>query len=244
MGELLQFQADVIVANGPAAVDAARQATTTVPIVAADLERDPVASGLVERYSSPGGNLTGVFLDLPEFSGKWLELTREVVPGLARVAVLWDPATGPVQVRGLESAARAVGVQLHVLEVRSVDDFEGTFRAAMPEHPDAVIALSSPLVSNHGQHLAALAVTHRLPAITLFPSFARDGGLMAYGPDPADVLRQQARLVVKILHGATPADLPIERPMQFKLVINLKTAQELRLTIPPTLLFQADEIIR
>jgi len=244
MGELLQFQADVIVTNGPAATEAARQATTTVPIVANDLERDPVASGLVERYSHPGGNLTGVFLDFPAFSGKWLELLREVVPGLTRVAVLWDPTTGPVQVRGLESAAHAVGVQLHVLEVRSGDDFAGAFRAAMPEHPDAVIALSAPLVSNHSQHLAALAVTHHLPAITLFPHFARDGGLMAYGPDPADVLRQSARLVAKILHGATPADLPIERPTHFELVINLKTAQELGLTIPPTLLFQADEIIR
>ena len=166
------------------------------------------------------------------------------MPGLARVAVLWDPATGPIQVRGLESAARPVGVQLHVLEVHSVDDFAGAFRAAMPAQPDAVIALSAPLVDSYRQHLAALAVTHRLPAITLRPSFARDGGLMAYGPDTIDLYRQEARLVVKILHGATPADLPIERPMQFKLVINLKTAQELGLTIPPTLLFQADEIIR
>src|SRR5215831_15637676 len=172
MGELLQFQADVIVAGGPAAVDAARQATTTVPIVALDYERDPVASGLVERYSHPGGNLTGVFLDFPAFSGKWLELLREVVPGLTRVAVLWDPATGLVQLRGLEGAARAVGVQLHVLEVRSVDDFAGAFRTAMPAQPDAVIALSA---------------THRLPAMTLSPNFAREGGLMAYGPDPTDI---------------------------------------------------------
>src|SRR5215470_5615714 len=193
--ELLQFQPDVIVTSSPASAEAVRQATTTVPIVAEDLERDPVASGLVERYNHPSGNLTGVFLDLPEFSGKWLELLREVVPGLARVAVLWDPATGPMQVRGLESAARSVGVQLHVLEVRSVDDFEGAFRAAMPEHPDAVIALSAPIFSNHSQHLAALAVTHHLPAITNVPSFARDGGLMAYGPDLTDIFRQEARLV-------------------------------------------------
>jgi hypothetical protein len=128
-----------------------------------------------------------------------------------------------MQVRGLESAARPVGVQLHVLEVRSGDDFAGAFRAAMPAHPDAVIALSSPHVSNHSQHLAALAVTHHLPAMTLFPSFARGEGLMAYGPDTTDIFRQVARLVAKILHGATPADLPIERPMQFKLVINLGT---------------------
>src|SRR5215471_2749610 len=243
MGELLQFQPDVIVAGGSGGAETAKQATTTVPIVAADWERDPVASGLVERYSHPGGNLTGVFLDMPEFSGKWLELLREVVPGLTRVAVLWDPATGPVQVRGLESAARRVGVQLHVLEVRSGDDFEGAFRAAMPEHPDAVIALSAPVVNNHRQHLAALALTHHLPAITLFPGFARDGGLMAYGPD-LDRFRQVARLVVKILHGAKPADLPIERPTEFKLVINLKTAKALGLTIPPTLLFRADEVIQ
>src|SRR5215831_19316744 len=157
--ELLQFQADVIVTSSPAATEAVRQATTTVPIVATDLERDPVASGLVERYNHPGGNLTGVFLDLPEFSGKWLELPREVVPGLTRVAVLWEPATGPVQVRGLESAARALGVQLHLLEVRRVDDFAEAFRTAMPEQPDAVIALSAPLVDSYRQHLAALAAT-------------------------------------------------------------------------------------
>src|SRR5262249_7557547 len=189
------------------------------------------------------GNLTGVFLDFPEFSGKGLELLREVVPGLTRVAVLWDPATGPVHVRGLESAARRVGGQLHVLEVRRVEDFAGAFRTAMPEHPDAVIALSAPLVDSYRQHLAALALTHHLPAMTLFPGFARDGGLMAYGPD-LDRFRQVARLVVKILHGATPADLPSEWPTECKLVINLKTAQELGLTIPPTLLFQADEVIR
>jgi putative ABC transport system substrate-binding protein len=128
--------------------------------------------------------------------------------------------------------------------VRSGDDFAGAFRAAMPEHPDAVIALSAPLVSSYSQHLAALAVTHHLPAITLFPHFARDGGLMAYGPNVTDLFRQAARLVAKILHGAKPGDLPIERPTKFELVINLKTAQELGLTIPPTLLFQADEIIR
>jgi putative tryptophan/tyrosine transport system substrate-binding protein len=244
IGELLQFQADVIVTGGPVATEAVRQATTTIPIVALDLERDPIASGLVERYSRPGGNLTGVFLDLPEFSGKWLELLREVVPGLTRVAVLWDPATGPVQVRGLESAARAVGVQLHVLEVRSVDDFEGTFRAAIPEQPGAVIALSSPLVNTHLQHLATLAVTHHLPMITLFPSFAREGGLMAYGPSLPDVYRQTAVLVTKILYGTKPAEVPIERPTKFELVINLKTAQALGLTIPPTLLFQANEVIR
>ena len=160
------------------------------------------------------------------------------------VAVLWDPATGLVQVRGLEGAARAVGVQLHVLEVRHVDDFEVAFRAAMPEHPDAVIALSSPLVGNHGQHLSALAVTHRLPAITLNPSFAREEGLMAYGPSLSDTFRRTATYVDKILQGAKPADLPVERPMKFELVINLKTAQALGLTIPPTLLFQADEVIR
>jgi putative ABC transport system substrate-binding protein len=139
---------------------------------------------------------------------------------------------------------RAVGVQLHVLEVRHVDDFEVAFRAAMPEHPDAVIALSSPLVSNHGQHLAALAVTHRLPAITLRPSFARDGGLMAYGPSFTDNFRRAATYVDKILKGAKPADLPVEQPTKFELVINLKTAKNLGLTIPPTLLFQADEVIR
>ena len=180
---------------------------------------------------------------MPEFSGKWLELLREVVPALTRVAVLWDPTTGPVQVRGLESAARAVGVQLHVLEVHSVDEFAGAFHAAMPEHPGAVIALSSPLVNAHLQHLAALAVTHRLPAITLFPSFAHEGGLMAYGPSLTDVYRQTAVLVAKILHGAKPADVPIERPTKFELVINLKTAKVLDLTVPQSLLLRADEVI-
>jgi putative ABC transport system substrate-binding protein len=244
VGELLQFKADVLVAAGPAAVEATRHTTSTIPIVALALETDPVANGLVERYSRPGGNLTRVFLDFPEFSGKWLELLREVVPGLTRVVVLWDPTAGPVQVRGLESAARAVRVQLHVLEVRRGDEFEGALRAAMSEHPGAVIALSSPVVNTHRRQLAALAVAHHLPAITLFPSFAHDGGLMAYGPNLRDLWRQTGVLVAKILHGAKPTDVPIERPTKFELVINLKTAQELGLTIPLTLLFQANEVIR
>jgi putative ABC transport system substrate-binding protein len=242
--ELVRLPVDVLVAVGPAAVRAATQATTTVPIVANDLETDPVASGLVASLARPGGNLTGVFLDMPELGGKWLEFLLELLGRAPRVAVLGDPALHAPQFHALDGAARQVGVPLHPVTVRAADEYAPAFAAAVTSGAEALILLSTPLVSRHRERLAALALQHRLPALSLFPSFAEAGGLLAYGVTPADTGRRGAVFVDKILKGAKPADLPIERPLTLKLVINLKTAQALGLTIPPTLLFQADEVIR
>jgi putative tryptophan/tyrosine transport system substrate-binding protein len=242
--ELVRVPVAVLVAVGPAAVRAAAQATTTVPIVALDLETDPVASGLAASLAHPGGNLTGVFLDMPELGGKWLEFLRELLGRPPRVAVLGDPAIHAPQFHALAGAARRLAVPLHPVEVREPDAYAPAFAAAVTSGAEALILLSSPLVSRQRGRLAELAVQHRLPTLALFPSFAEAGGLLAYGVTPADTSRRGAVFVDKLLKGAKPADVPIERPMTYKLVINLKTAQALGLTIPPTLLFQADAVIR
>jgi putative ABC transport system substrate-binding protein len=180
-------------------------------------------------------------------SGKWLELFKEAVPSATRVAVLWD-TTGTVnQLRTLERAAQAVGVHLHILEVRRVADIAGEFDAAKTAHTDGLVILASPLLTDNAAHLAELAAQHRLPAIYYKRRFAQAGGLMTYGPkesDPNWGWRRAATYVDRILKGAKPGDLPIERPTKFELVINLKTAQALGLTLPPLLLLQADEVIK
>jgi putative tryptophan/tyrosine transport system substrate-binding protein len=242
--ELVRLPVEVLVAVGPAAVRAAMQATATVPIVANDLETDPVASGLVASLARPGGNLTGVFLDMPELSGKWLEFLIALLGRVPRVAVLGDPAIHAPQFHVMDVAARRLAVPLHPVTLREANDYVPAFEAAVTSGAEALILLSAPLVSRHRGRLADLAVQHRLPAMSLFPSFAEAGGLLAYGVTPAETGRRGAVFVDKLLKGAKPADLPIERPMTFKLVLNLKTAHALGLTVPPTLLFQADEVIR
>ena len=242
--ELVRLPVDVLVAISPAAVHAARQATTTLPIVAHDLETDPVARGLVASLARPGGNLTGMFFDFADFAGKWVELLKEVVPQLAHVAVLWDPRAGPVQLRAVEAAAHALGVQLHTLEVQAPDDIEGACRSAAAGHAGALLVLSTPLVNTYQQRIADCALGHRLPAMMLFTGFAAHGGLMAYGPNLPATYRQLGGFVGKILQGAKPEALPVERPLKLELTINLKTAQALGLTIPPHLLLLADEVIR
>ena len=242
--ELVRLQVDVIFTTTPAGVRAATQATKTVPIVAVDLETEPVASGLVASLARPGGNLTGVFLAMPELSSKWLELVLEVLARPTRIAVLGDPTINAPQFRFLAEAAQRLAVPLLPLEVHGAEEFERAFETARTGAAGALILLSSPLVANHSPRLADLAVQHRLPVMSLFAGFTAAGGLMAYGPSVTDMGRRCAVFVDKILKGTKPADLPIERPTKFELVINLKTAQALGLTIPPTLLFQADEIIR
>jgi putative tryptophan/tyrosine transport system substrate-binding protein len=242
--ELVRLPVDVLVAVSPAAVRAAVHATTTLPIVAHDLETDPVASGLVASLAQPGGNLTGMFFDFADFAGKWVELLKDVTPHLARVAVLWDPRTGPVQRHAVEAAAHALGLALHILEVHSLEDIEGACRTVSAEPTGALLALSSPLVNSHRKRIADCALAHRLPAMMLFTGFAVDGGLMAYGPNLPATYRQLGVFVSKILHGAKPEALPVERPLKLELTINLKTAQALGLTIPPHLLVLADEVIK
>ena len=238
---MVRDNADVIHAAGFVAIDAARRATKTVPIVGHDYETDPVAAGLVASLAKPGGNITGMFLDLPELAGKLLELLT-TLPGLRRVAALWDPSTGKAQVTVLEPAAKALGIEIEIIEARAAT-LEQAVRTAADRKAAGLLLLGSPVIAAGHQRLAAAAAKYRLPSIGLFPAFARAGGLMAYGPDAVDQFRQEGRMVAKILKGAKPAELPVERPTKILLAINLKTAKALGLTIPPSLLLRADQVI-
>ena len=241
--ELVKRNVRVLFAAGPVAVRYVRAATTTIPIVALDLESDPVKSGLVKSIARPGGNLTGLFFDFPEFSAKWLQLLAEAVPNLSRLAVLWDPTTAPVQLDTVSAEAGSRGLGLQVLPLQAPGEFEDGFRAASGQRADGLLILSSPLFGSNSQPLADLAAKYRLPAITLFPEFAQVGGLLAYGTNLIDLYVQSGALVGKILAGAAPQDLPVERPSRFRLVVNLKTAKTLGVEIPPTLVARADEVI-
>jgi putative ABC transport system substrate-binding protein len=241
--ELVRRKVDVILGIGSPAVQAARAATTVIPIVALDLESDPVNRGFVASLSRPGGNITGLFFDFPEFSGKWFELLEEVLPGLARVTVLWDPATDSPQLNGVNAVAAARGIALQVLNVESLAQMEDAFHAGAQTQTQAVMLMSSPFVGANLELAANLAARYCLPAITMFPEFAEVGGLMAYGTNLMHLYRQAGAIVGKVLSGARPADVPVERPTRFQFVINLKTAKTLGLTVPPTLLIRADEVV-
>jgi putative ABC transport system substrate-binding protein len=241
--DLVERKVDAIMAVSPAAVRAVRAATNTIPIVANDLESDPVGAGFVASVRRPGGNLTGVFLDFPDFSKKWLEQLREVVPQASAIAVFWDPATGTLQLKAVEAAAKTLNLKLETLELRGLSDVEPAFKAATQRGAGALLILSSPFIGANPKLFADLALAHRLPAITLFTEFAREGGLMAYGPDLLAFFRQGGVLVAKILAGEKPAELPIEAPTRFEFVLNLKTAAALGVSISPTTLLRADQVI-
>jgi ABC-type uncharacterized transport system substrate-binding protein len=241
--ELAGRKVDVIVAVSPPAVQAALAASTTIPIVALDLESDPITSGLIKSFSQPGGQVTGVFFDFPEFGKKWLELLKEALPRLAKVAVLWDPATGEVQMKAIESAGKLLNVELEILEVRSIANLDGAILDASQKGVDALVMLSSTVFGSNSQRIAGLALGLRMPAVSLFPEFARAGGLMAYGVDPVSVHRQGGALVAKLLRGAKPAALPAELPIKFELVVNQKTAKHLGIALPTGILLRADEVI-
>jgi putative tryptophan/tyrosine transport system substrate-binding protein len=241
--ELVGLGVQVIAAVSPSAVHAAYRATTTIPIVAVDLESDPVANGWAASLGRPGGNVTGIFLDLPELSAKCLQMLRETVPKLAKLGVLWDPATGSVQLQALEKVTGSLSLEMAVQEVRRAGDFEGAFRTIGSAEGTGLLMLPSPLFTSNLQLLADLSLAHRFPAITLFPEFARTGGLLAYGPDLTRLFRQAGALTRKILEGANAAEQPIERPARFQLVVNLKTAEALGVTVATSVLLLADEVI-
>jgi putative ABC transport system substrate-binding protein len=234
--ELVRLNADVIIAIGPTAVRAARDATSVLPIVAMDLETDPVAAGFARSLGRPGGNITGLFMD-PALPGKWLELLRAVVPGIQDMGVLWDSGSGSAQVIAVKTAAQGVTVKLQVLEIRNAVDLEAVLGAGVNGGAKAFLVLSSPLVGStvNSKRIAVFAASNRLPAISLFRSFAEAGGLMSYGPNILDVYRSTSPFVDKILKGAKPGDLPIAWPDKYELVINRKAANALDLTIPPSL---------
>ena len=241
--EVIASKVDVLFALGSGVVRAARSATQTLPIVTIDLESDPVETGWAASLAHPGGSMTGVFMAFPDFAAKWLELLKDTLPQLSRVAVLWDPSTGLFQNKAIETAAEASKVTLEIIEARTPSELDGAFNSAKRGGADALVMLSSPLIPPNVRKEAELAILHNLPVITLFSDFPRAGGLMSYGPNLLGAFRDAGGMIAKVLHGTKPADLPIERPTKFDLVINLKTAKALGLTLRPTLLALADEVI-
>jgi putative ABC transport system substrate-binding protein len=241
--ELVQQNVQAICAVSPPAVRAAREATRSIPIVAMDLESDPVANGWAASLAHPGGNVTGIFLDLPGFNAKSLQLLREAVPALTKVAVFWHPVSGNLQLEAVRKVAIALGVTMEMLEVSSPSDFKPAFLAAARSQAGGVLMLSSPLFGGNPQLLADLALQSRLPAINIFPDFAQKGGLIGYGPELQNLFMQAGVLARKVLQGNAVADLPVERPTRFRLVANAVTARALGLTLPTSILVSADEII-
>ena len=242
--ELVRLKVDVIVAPGQAAVQAAKQATKTIPIVTMG-GFDPVATGLVASLARPGGNITGTITLSAELIGKRLELLKETLPTVSRVAVLTSSAN-PASASWLketDGAARSLGLQLQFLEVRVLSDFDSAFAAAIRERARALIELPSPIFHQNRKQIVDFAVQRRLPTLFHSRDFVDAGGLMSYGANSTDLRRRAAAYVDKILKGAKPEDLPVEQPTRFELVINLKTAKALGLTIPQSILIRADKLI-
>jgi len=246
--ELVALKVDVIVAPAALHVLAAKQATKTIPIVFIGVS-DPVTSGLVTSLARPGGNVTGLSALAPELVGKCLELLTQAVPGVSRVAVLWQPGamgerTEKDLLKRADVAARALGVRLQVVEARGPADIDRAFSDMTRARAGALTVLTSFMFTTERRRLADLAAKNRLPAVYTWREFVDAGGLMSYGPNLADMFRRAATYVDKILRGAKPADLPVEQPTKFELVINMKTAKALGLTIPQSLLGRADEVIQ
>jgi putative tryptophan/tyrosine transport system substrate-binding protein len=240
--ELVALPVDVIVAWGPQVIRAAQQATTTVPIVMA-VVHEPIAFGFVKSLARPGGNITGLSFQDSELGTKRLELLKTIVPRMRRVALLWDAGGGgEIGVRAIKASAQKLGLGTQVLEVRRQEDFGPAFAAARNQ-ADAVIQIASPFLATYRSRLVELAAARRLPMTCETKLFVTEGCLMAYGPDFSEMSHRAAAYVDKILKGAKPADLPVQQPTKFELAINLKTAKALGLTIPPSLLQRADQVI-
>ena len=240
--ELVRMKVDVIVAATDPAIAAVKRQTPSIPIVMVNAS-DPVGTGFVASLARPGRNITGTSTMSPELSAKRLELLRQILPKMSRVAALSDPRS-PSQLRMTENAARSLGLKLQVLEVRGQGDLPGAFQAAKKGKAQALNVLASPLLSTFYQAIIDLAAENRLPAIYQWKEHAQNGGLLSYGPSLSETWRQNALVVAKILKGAKPGDLPVEQPTKFELVINLKTAKALGLTIPQSLLLRADHVIQ
>jgi putative ABC transport system substrate-binding protein len=244
--ELVALPVDLILASGTPASFAARDATTTIPIVMGSVAADPVETGLIASLARPGGNITGMTSVSAQLAAKRLQLLQELVPGLSRVGVFWNPPNptyGPV-LKELEQAAQTLGLELLRLEVRTAEDFAGALATATAQGAGALVIPADPLTTNRPKLVADLALKHRLPALMERREFVEAGGLLALGANLADLYRRSATHVDKILKGAKPADLPMEQPTKFDLVISLSTAQALGLTVPRVVLEQATEVIR
>jgi putative ABC transport system substrate-binding protein len=234
---------DVIVAIARPSVEAILALSRTVPIVIADLENDPVAMGWAESVARPGKNVTGMILDAPAICGKWLQQISELVPNLRKVGALWDVSTGTHQRDAFIKAATAATVETALIEYRGPTTIDSVVEAALKPDMQALVQLGSPLVYQSGGRIADVLMRHSLPGISPFRTFSANGGLASYGVDILALYRRLAPFVAKLLRGARPAELPFEEPTKFELVINLKTAKALGLTVPPILLARADEVI-
>ncbi|HEY7203553.1 MAG TPA: ABC transporter substrate-binding protein [Methylomirabilota bacterium] len=247
--ELAALNVDLILAGGGTlGAMAAKQATATIPVVFLAVG-DPVTEGLVDSFARPGGNVTGLAVNSPELASKSLELLKQMIPGLTRVAMLNKPdatlsAVMVERVKTWDAAARDLGMRLQVVEARGPEDFNRAFSAMVRERADALTVVATPVFDNQRRRIAELAARHRLPAVYTFRPYVDSGGLMSYGPDISDLFRRAATYVDKILKGARPGDLPMERPTRFDFLVNLRTAQALGLTIPPSVLHQATETIQ
>ena len=245
--ELVSAKVDVLVTfggTGPALV--AKKATSTIPIVMAAGGTDPVKAGLVASLARPGGNMTGLANSFTDLRGKQMELLKETIPKLSHIGVVWNPDSpaGAANLQNTESEARVLGLRIQSLELRRVEDFENVFQLAKKQRIGAALLVTNPMFSTHIHRIAALMLKHRLPASHAQKEFVEAGGLMMYGPSGVEIYRRAAVYVDKILKGAKPSDLPIERPSKFELVVNLKTAKQIGLTIRPNVLARADRVIK
>jgi ABC-type uncharacterized transport system substrate-binding protein len=244
--ELVRLNVDVLLTSATPATIAAKNATKTIPIVFIQLAVDPVTAGFVDSLARPGGNITGLTNIAAELAGKRLEILKETVPKLSRVALMWEPKNAGSAQTWKESQlpAKELGLQLHSMEVSSADQFDGAFKEAIKARSAALALTPMVLAANHRKEIVELAAKSRLPAVYYRDSFAESGGLMSYGADLADHFRRAADFIEKILKGSKPADLPVEQPKKYEFIVNLKAAKQIGLTIPPNVLARADKIIK
>jgi putative ABC transport system substrate-binding protein len=243
--ELVGLKVNIIVTSATGPIRAAKEASKTIPIVFS-ATADPVEDGVVSSLAKPGGNITGLSLLAPELNGKRLELLKEAFPNVSRVAFLWyvSRLLGDRRFREAEAVAKKLGLRLQSIGVKSADDFESAFAAAMSGGAQALATTPAPLLATHRERIVGIAAKNRLPAMYVSPEWVEGGGLMSYGPDILDNWRRTANYVDKILKGAKPADLPVEQPIKFEFIVNLKAAKQIGLTIPPNVLARADRVIR
>jgi putative ABC transport system substrate-binding protein len=239
--ELVRLNVEVIQASGDYAPKIAQQATSTIPILA--FTDDVLGAGLVASLSRPGGNTTGLTILAPELTAKRLEILSEIVPGLSRVAALWDPTSGISQVSMTEIAARAKNIQLQVLKVQHRDDLAEAFAAARQSEAQALNIFASPFLSSLSAEIIGIAAAHRLPAIYQWKENVENGGLVSYGPSLVQLWRQAGIIAAKLLKGAKPAEMPVEQPTKFELVVNTRTAKAIGIDLSPSLLVRADEVL-
>jgi putative tryptophan/tyrosine transport system substrate-binding protein len=244
--ELVRLNVDVLLTSATPATIAAKNATKTIPIVFIQLAVDPVTAGFVDSLARPGGNITGLTNIAAELAGKRLEILKETVPKLSRVALMWEPKNAGSAQTWKESQlpAKELGLQLHSMEVSSADQFDGAFKEAIKARSAALAVTPMVLAANHRKEIVELAAKSRLPAVYYRDSFVESGGLMSYGADLADHFRRAADFIEKILKGSKPADLPVEQPKKYEFIVNLKAAKQIGLTIPQSVLYRADKVIK